>query len=50
LDDESDEVFDFYNGVMKKRCKKIDADRASVVKQALKVYQELEAERKRREG
>jgi hypothetical protein len=48
LDDESDEVFDFYNRIMEKRCKKIHSDKQSVVKQALKVYTALEAEKRRR--
>jgi hypothetical protein len=46
LDEESDEVVQFYNDVMEKRCKKINDDRESVVKQALKVYNELVGEKK----
>jgi hypothetical protein len=48
LDEESDEAVQFYNSVMEKRCKKINEDRESIVKQALKAYNELMSEKKKR--
>ena len=41
IDDTGDEIFEKYNAVLKRRTRKIKADNASVVKQALKVYFEL---------
>jgi hypothetical protein len=49
MDDGRDETFDFYYKLIGKRSKKIGMDNESVVKQAFKVYNELEAEKKRRE-
>jgi hypothetical protein len=48
LDDGTDETGEFYFKIMERRSKKIDADNDSIVTQALKVYMELVAERKRR--
>ncbi len=48
LNDGTDETFAFYNGIMDKRAMKIDADNDSIMKQALKVYTDLEEERRRR--
>lgn len=41
LDDGRDDTFHLYTDIMDKRCKKIAADRESVMKQALRVYHEL---------
>ena len=49
LDDGSDDVFNFFYEVVERRSKKIRTDNDSVMKQALKVYLELIAEKKRRE-
>src|SRR5882757_3634407 len=40
MDDDSDETFTLYDGIVEKRSKKIDSDNDSIVKQALKVYME----------
>lgn len=48
LDDGSDETFRFYLSVMKKRSTKIGDDHESLVKQAMKVYVALCAEKERR--
>ena len=48
LDDGTDETGEFYFRIMERRSKKIEADNDSIVTQALKVYIELVAERKRR--
>jgi hypothetical protein len=48
LDDGTDETSEFYFKIMERRSRKIDADNDSIVTQALKVYVELVAERKRR--
>lgn len=41
LDDDSDETFNRYLSIIEKRSKKIKASNNSIMKQALKVYQEL---------
>lgn len=41
LDDGKDETFEFYYRVVEKRCKKIGEDRETIMKQVLKVYEEL---------
>jgi hypothetical protein len=41
LCDDTDETFKIYDEIMDKRSKKIEADNDSIMKQALKVYQEL---------
>jgi hypothetical protein len=48
LDDGKDETFEFYDKIMERRSKKIDAENDSIVSQALKVYMELAAEKSRR--
>jgi hypothetical protein len=48
MDDGSDEIFNFYHSLIEKRSKKIEANNDSVMKQAIKVYAELIAEKKRR--
>lgn len=48
LDSGSDDVSNFYYKLIEKRSKKIQADSESIMKQALKVYVELMAEKKRR--
>jgi hypothetical protein len=48
LDDGTDATSEFYFKIMERRSRKIDADNDSIVTQALKVYIELVAERKRR--
>jgi hypothetical protein len=48
LDDESDEVSEFYYKLIEKRSKKIEADSESTMTQAFKVYVELVTEKKRR--
>lgn len=48
LDDGTDETFSIYDEIMEKRSKKIEADNDSVMKQAMKVYQELMGEMKGR--
>lgn len=48
MDDGTDETFSIYDEIMEKRSKKIEADNDSVMKQAMKVYQELVGEMKRR--
>ena len=41
MDDGSDEIFQFYSAVVEKRSKKIGMDNKSVMKQVMKVYEEL---------
>ena len=48
LDDGTDATSEFYFKVMERRTKKIQGDNDSIVTQALKVYIELIAEKKRR--
>lgn len=48
LYDGSDETSEFYFRIMERRSKKVQADNDSIVTQALKVYIDLVAERKRR--
>jgi hypothetical protein len=48
LDDEQDETIEFYCRVFEKRSKKIKMTRESIMKQSLKVYTALLAEKKRR--
>lgn len=48
LDDGTDETGEFYFRIMERRARKVEADNDSIVKQALKVYIELIAEKKRR--
>jgi hypothetical protein len=48
LDDGTDETSEFYFKVMERRSKKVLADNDSIVTQALKVYMELIAEKRRR--
>jgi hypothetical protein len=50
LEEESDEVFDFYYELIEKHSRKIRAERESMEKQAFKVYVALMSERKRRLG
>jgi hypothetical protein len=47
LDEDNDEIFNNYFRMMEKRSNKIEADQDSIMKQALKVYQELIVERRR---
>lgn len=48
LDDGTDETGEFYFRIMERRSKKVEADNDLIVTQALKVYIELIAEKKRR--
>jgi len=48
LDDGTDETFDVYFRIMEKRSKKIGTDNDSIMKQAVKAYIELVAEKNRR--
>jgi hypothetical protein len=41
MDDDSDETFDAYYEIMERRSKKIDTDKDSIMKQALKAYHDL---------
>ena len=50
LDDGTDETFAFYLEVIRRRSARIGDDGESVVKQAMKVYVELCAEKKRRKA
>lgn len=43
LDDSSDETFDRYTTIMNKRAKKIEPDKESIMKQAVKAWHELTA-------
>jgi hypothetical protein len=47
LDDGNDETFILYTNIMDKRSRKIEADRMSITKQALKAYHDLLDEKKR---
>lgn len=47
--DSSDETYEVYSRIMERRSKKIEADRKSITKQSLKVYQELLHEKKKSE-
>ncbi len=47
LDNGTDELFSIYDEIMDKRSKKIEADNDSIMKQAMKVYQELSVEKKK---
>jgi hypothetical protein len=48
LNDGTDETSEFYFKIMERRSKKIASDNDSIVTQALKVYMELDAEKRRR--
>lgn len=48
LDDGTDETFAEYDKIIQKRSRKIDADYDGIMKQALKVYAELQAIKKAR--
>lgn len=48
LDDGTDETFSFYTDVIDKRSRKIEADHESITRQAIKVYDELMKEVRRR--
>lgn len=50
MDDGKDETFQFYHTLIEKRAKKIKPDRDYITKQAFRVYHELVAEKKRRDG
>jgi hypothetical protein len=50
MDDETDETFNIYHDIIRKRSMKIEADQNSIMKQALKVYMELMAEKKKLYG
>lgn len=41
MDDDSDKTFDAYYEIIERRSKKIDADKDSIMKQALKAYMDL---------
>jgi hypothetical protein len=45
MDDGADETFSTYNAIMEKRSRKIEAGDESVMKQVMKVYEELLAVR-----
>jgi hypothetical protein len=45
VDDGSDEIFEFYFKVVAKRSKKIGEDNDSIMKQVMKVYAELLAQK-----
>lgn len=45
--DDSDETFSFYDRVLEKRSHKIEANRDSVTRQALKAYHQLLSEKRR---
>lgn len=48
LDDGTDETAEFYFKIIERRARKVEADNDSIVTQALKVYLELLAEKRRR--
>jgi hypothetical protein len=48
LDDGTDETFMTYYTIVERRSRKIEADNDSIMKQALKVYNELILEKKKR--
>jgi len=48
FDDGSDETYNVYDAIIEKRSRKIEADNDSIMKQALKVYNELIEEKKKR--
>jgi hypothetical protein len=48
MDDGSDELYQFYYKLIDKRCRKINGDEESIMKQTMKVYIELVAERERK--
>jgi hypothetical protein len=48
LDDGTDETFMIYHTIVERRSRKIEADYDSIMKQALKVYNELLLEKKKR--
>jgi hypothetical protein len=50
FDDGSDETFNLYDAIIEKRSRKIEADNDSIMKQALKVYNEPMEEKKKRNG
>jgi hypothetical protein len=50
LDDGSDETFMTYHTIVERRSRKIEADNDSIMKQALKVYNELILEKKKRKA
>lgn len=47
LDDGTDKTFSLYDNIIEKRSKKIEADYDSIMKQAIKAYQELMNEKKK---
>ena len=47
LDDGTDKTFSLYNNIIEKRSRKIEADYDSIMKQAIKAYQELMNEKKK---
>lgn len=50
MDDGKDETFEFYYLAIEKVLKKIDKDRETITKQAIKVYDELTMEKERRKS
>ena len=50
LDDGSDETFQFYFRLIEKHARKIHGDQKSLMKQTMKVYMALMAEKERRKG
>jgi hypothetical protein len=50
LDDGTDETFITYDEILEKRSRKIEADNDSIMKQALKVYIELQAVKKQKQS
>lgn len=50
MDDGTDETFNRYDAIIERRSKKIEAGHNSIMKQALKVYNELMAEKKKMAG
>jgi hypothetical protein len=50
MDDGRDETFAFYYKHIEKRSKKIEMDNESIIKQAFKVYSDLDLGKERRKG
>jgi hypothetical protein len=50
MDDGSDEIFQFYYKLIEKRSNKINGDQKSLMKQTMKVYVELVAEKEKRKN
>lgn len=48
MDDGSDDILNFYHAIIAKRCRKIHDDHKSIMKQTMKVYAALVAEKERR--